>query len=110
MFAYFYESLFGRYKILWYKLIAAHQIYSPQVDVAFGDKDNHIAIPIRAIPKILEDILGKVDIRGTSISFAVTPPPKRPTSRAIQPEIARTIDKVIIFSFPYYGFGLAPNY
>ena len=78
-------------------------------DGAFGAKDNHIEIPIRAIPKILEDTLGKVDIRGTSISLAFTPPPKRPTSSAMQPEIASTIGKVIIFAFPYGGFSFAPS-
>jgi hypothetical protein len=46
----------------------------------------------------LEKILAKIDILGSSISFAFTLPPNKPTRRAILPAIVRTNCGVILFS------------
>jgi len=51
-------------------------------------EESHEAIPISITPVKLERILAKIDILGTTISFALTPPPNRPTRRAILPAIA----------------------
>jgi hypothetical protein len=64
-----------------------------------GIGDIQIAVPISARPVKLETTLGRKEIWGTSISFAFTPPPNRPTRRAAQPAIVRTMGKVMIFSF-----------
>jgi hypothetical protein len=58
----------------------------------------HIPIPINAIPITVEKILGKVDMAGITISFALIPPPNSPTSRATQPAIPSANDKVISMS------------
>ena len=57
--------------------------------------DSQIAMPISTIPRRLERILGPRASVGTSISFALTPPPNRPIRSATLPAIARTIGRVI---------------
>jgi hypothetical protein len=64
-----------------------------------GYVNSHMLTPISTPPIMHDKILGKVDILGTSISFALTPPPNMPMRRATQPAIPSISGKwVMIFS------------